>query len=238
MKIQGPRIIVAFDFAAQEPAMELLARLDPGQCRIKVGKEMFTRFGPDLVRAIIGKGFDVFLDLKYHDIPNTVAAACKAAADLGVWMLNVHASGGRKMMVAAREALEGYAQRPLLIGVTILTSLSRADIAEAGFSGEPVDNVLRLAALGQASGLDGVVCSPLETEAIRQSLGEDFLLVTPGVRPGGSSTDDQQRIKTPADAIRGGSSFLVIGRPITAAPDPMASLETIRREVEEALASG
>lgn len=235
MKIEGSRIIVAFDYPALAPAMALLDRLEPGACRIKIGKEMFTRFGPELVRQVIAKGFDVFLDLKYHDIPNTVAAACKAAADLGVWMVNVHASGGRKMMGAAREALEGYAQRPLLIGVTILTSLSRADIAEVGLAGEPEENVLRLATLGQAAGLDGVVCSPLETGAIRQALGGDFLLVTPGVRPGGSSADDQQRIKTPGDAIRGGSHFLVIGRPITGAADPMASLEAIRQEVAAAL---
>ncbi len=237
MKIEGPRIIVALDYPAAEPALDLLDKLDPELCRVKVGKEMFTRLGPDFVKGINERGFDVFLDLKYHDIPNTVAAACKAAADLGVWMVNVHTSGGRKMMEAARDALEASAHRPLLIGVTILTSLGREDIAEVGFEGEPGENVVRLAELGKSSGIDGVVCSPLETEAIRAAVGDDFLLVTPGVRPGGSASDDQKRIKTPGDAIRGGSSYLVIGRPITAASDPMRSLEAIRAEVDAALLS-
>lgn len=236
MNIEGPRIIVALDYPEAESAIALLGRLDPVLCRVKIGKEMFTRLGPDFVRSVIGRGFEVFLDLKYHDIPNTVAAACRAAADLGVWMVNVHASGGRKMMEAARDALELTAHRPLLIGVTILTSLGAEDISEIGFSGEPAENVVRLAALGKASGLDGVVCSPLETEAIRTAVGEEFLLVTPGVRPADSASDDQKRIKTPADAIRGGSSYLVIGRPITAAKDPKASLDSILQEVETALA--
>ena len=238
MNIEGPRIIVALDFPSAEQAIALLDQLEPDSCRVKIGKEMFTLMGPDFVRSVIDRGFDVFLDLKYHDIPNTVAAACRAAADLGVWMVNVHASGGRKMMEAARDALEQSANRPLLIGVTILTSMGAEDIVEIGFSGEPGENVVRLASLGKSSGLDGVVCSPLETEAIRSAFGEDFLLVTPGVRPGGSSTDDQKRIKTPADAIHGGSSYLVVGRPITAALDPMASLASIRQEVDSALADG
>ncbi|MBF0256105.1 MAG: orotidine-5'-phosphate decarboxylase, partial [Gammaproteobacteria bacterium] len=168
----------------------------------------------------------------YHDIPNTVAAACRAAASLGVWMVNVHASGGGKMMAAAREALDSQPKPPLLIGVTILTSLSQADIGEIGYTGTPEQNVVRLAQLGQASGLDGVVCSPLETEAVRAATSRDFLLVTPGVRPGGSSSDDQQRIKTPADAIRGGSDYLVIGRPITGAQDPAAALAAIEADIE------
>ena len=235
MKITGSRIIVALDYPEAAPAWALIDQLDPGTCRLKVGKEMFTRLGPEFVRRLVDRGFDVFLDLKYHDIPNTVAAACRAAADLGVWMLNVHASGGRRMMVAAREALEPLAQRPLLVGVTILTSLGQEDIAEIGYTGNAEDNVVRLASLAKESGLDGVVCSPMETTVLRIALGEDFLLVTPGVRPGGSSTDDQRRIKTPAEAITGGSSFLVIGRPVTAAPDPAASLDAIAREVDLAL---
>ncbi|MEO5342064.1 MAG: orotidine-5'-phosphate decarboxylase [Gammaproteobacteria bacterium SHHR-1] len=230
-----PRIIIALDFPSAEPALALLQGLPPGACRVKIGKEMFTRLGPDFVRAVIDRGFDVFLDLKYHDIPNTVAAACRAAADLGVWMLNVHASGGRRMMAAARAALAERDNPPLLIGVTMLTSLAEADIAEIGYGGSPEQNVLRLARLGQEAGLDGVVCSPLESAAVRAALGDGFLLVTPGVRPGGSSEDDQQRIKTPADAIRSGSDYLVIGRPITGAADPAAALAAIQAEVQGAL---
>jgi orotidine-5'-phosphate decarboxylase len=231
----GPRVIVALDFPAAAPALALVERLDPAQCRLKVGKELFTRLGPGLVQDLAARGFQVFLDLKYHDIPNTVAAACAAAADLGVWMLNLHASGGRRMMAAARERLEGLAQRPLLIAVTILTSLGSEDLAEVGFSGDPEANVLRLAALTEAAGLDGVVCSPREAAAIRAQAGPGFRLVTPGVRPASAALDDQKRVMTPADAIRAGASYLVVGRPITAAPDPLASLAAINREIAAAL---
>ena len=229
--IAGPRIIVALDYPAAEPALELVSGLDPSLCRLKVGKEMFTRLGPAFVERLAGMGFDIFLDLKFHDIPNTVAAACDAAADLGVWMMNVHASGGRRMMEAARERLEQRRQRPLLIGVTILTSLEQADIAEVGYQGEPAENVLRLARLTDASGLDGIVCSPREAAEVRPQVRDGFLLVTPGVRPKSAATGDQKRVMTPADALANGSDYLVIGRPITGAPDPLQSLRDIQAEI-------
>jgi len=235
MSSNEPRVIVALDFPTTGPAFDLLARIDPTQCRVKIGKEMFTRAGPAFVEQVAAEGFDIFLDLKYHDIPNTVAAACAAAADMGVWMVNVHASGGRKMMTAAAERLAGLDQRPLLIGVTILTSLVDDDLEEIGYSGSPADNVLRLAALAEESGLDGVVCSPLEVGPLRAQRSAGFRLVTPGVRPAGTSVDDQKRIMTPGDAIRAGASYLVVGRPITAAPDPLDSLIAINAEVAGAL---
>jgi orotidine-5'-phosphate decarboxylase len=235
MQSNDPRVIVALDFPAPTPALKLLERLDPAHCRVKIGKEMFTRAGPAFVEQVAANGFEVFLDLKYHDIPNTVAAACAAAADLGVWMINVHAAGGRKMMHAAADRLAGLASRPLLIAVTILTSLGEEDIAEIGYSGTPAENVARLAALAEDSGLDGVVCSPLEVAPLRAERGSGFRLVTPGVRPAGAAADDQRRIMTPGDAIRAGASYLVIGRPITAAADPLASLAAINAEVAAAL---
>ena len=231
MSTQDPKVIVALDFPSTEPVFALLDRIDPSKCRVKIGKEMFTRAGPAFVEQVAAKGFDIFLDLKYHDIPNTVAAACAAAADLGVWMINVHASGGRKMMTAAAERLAGMKVRPKLIAVTILTSLAQDDLAEIGYPGSPADNVLRLAELAEDSGLDGVVCSPLEVEPLRSQLGKQFLLVTPGVRPAGAATDDQKRIMTPGDAIRAGASYLVVGRPITAAEEPALSLDAINAEV-------
>jgi orotidine-5'-phosphate decarboxylase len=237
MNAHDPRIIVALDFPDTRPAFDLLSQIDPEQCRVKIGKEMFTRAGPAFVEKVMAQGFQVFLDLKYHDIPNTVAAACAAAADLGVWMLNVHASGGRKMMTLAAERLAALSgDRPLLIAVTILTSLAQEDIAEIGYPGTPAENVSRLAALAEQSGLDGVVCSPLEVDALRAERGAGFRLVTPGVRPAGTGTDDQKRIMTPGDAIRAGASYLVVGRPVTAAADPLASLQAINAEVREALA--
>ncbi len=226
-----PRIIVALDFPSPGPALELVSGLDPSLCRLKVGKEMFTRLGPAFVENLAAKGFDIFLDLKFHDIPNTVAAACAAAADLGVWMINLHASGGRKMMEAARDRLEGLPQRPLLIAVTILTSLGQQDIQEVGYSGSPAENVVRLAKLTDAAGLDGIVCSPLEAAAVRPEVNEDFLLVTPGVRPGSAALDDQRRVMTPLDALNNGADMLVIGRPITAAEDPLQSLRDIQAEI-------
>jgi orotidine-5'-phosphate decarboxylase len=195
---------------------------------------MFTRFGPGFVEQFVNRGFDVFLDLKFHDIPNTVAAACAAAADLGVWMVNVHASGGRRMMEAARDRLESFPKRPLLTAVTILTSLGAEDIAETGFQGEPEENVRRLARLAQDSGVDGVVCSPLEAAQVRAQAGDEFLIVTPGVRPGSTAPDDQKRIMTPAAAVANGADYLVIGRPITAAADPLQSLRDIRKELAAA----
>jgi orotidine-5'-phosphate decarboxylase len=227
---------VALDFPRGADALALADRLAPRSCRLKVGKEMFTREGPALVAQLRDRGFEVFLDLKYHDIPNTVAAACAAAADLGVWMINVHASGGRKMMTAAAERLASFRERPLLIAVTVLTSMGAEDLAEIGLAVSPESQVLRLAALAQSSGLDGVVCSPRESAAIRAQAGAGFQLVTPGVRPASASLDDQKRVMTPGDAIRAGSDYLVVGRPITAAADPLASLAAIDAEVQAALA--
>ena len=229
--MNNPKIIVALDFAVQKDALALVDRLDPKLCRLKVGKEMFTACGPALVETLIQRGFEVFLDLKFHDIPNTVASACKAAARLGVWMVNVHALGGSRMMEAAREALDGVPSRPKLIAVTVLTSMGRADLNELGIPGEPHETVLRLAKLAQASGLDGVVCSAQEAASLRQELGTDFCLVTPGIRPAKASQDDQVRIVTPAEAIRLGSDYLVIGRPITKAADPLQVLQQINFEL-------
>ncbi|MBW9264074.1 MAG: orotidine-5'-phosphate decarboxylase [Candidatus Thiodiazotropha sp. (ex. Lucinisca nassula)] len=231
MNSSDSRVIVALDYSGQDRALALVDRLDPSLCRLKVGKEMFTRIGPSFIEVLRGRGYEVFLDLKFHDIPNTVAAACDAAADLGVWMVNLHASGGRRMMEAARERLESRSNRPLLIAVTILTSLSGEEIHEVGFSGDPADNVSRLAKLTQQSGLDGVVCSPREAGMLRGDLGHDFLLVTPGVRPKQATQDDQRRVMTPADAINAGSSYLVVGRPITAAADPIKALQSINLEI-------
>jgi orotidine-5'-phosphate decarboxylase len=228
------KIIIALDFQDESSTMALVDQLSPELCRLKVGKELFVRCGPGLVDKLISKGFDVFLDLKFHDIPNTVAAACRAAADMGVWMVNVHASGGRKMMSAAREAIEHAGDAPLLIGVTVLTSLGRTDIAEIGLNVEPEKQVLRLAQLAKESGLDGVVCSPLETLMLKNAMGRDFVLVTPGVRPKGADKGDQQRIMTPSQALSSGSDYLVIGRPITASTDPLRALQSIIKECQDA----
>jgi orotidine-5'-phosphate decarboxylase len=226
------KVIVALDFSTGEQALGLVGKLKPGSCRVKIGKELFTREGPALVRFLTEQGYDIFLDLKYHDIPNTVARACEAAAALGVWMINVHTSGGSRMMRAAAEALaQVEGRRPLLIGVTVLTSMDRADLDEIGLSADPEQQVLRLAKLAQASGLDGVVCSPREAALLRAELGTDFLLITPGVRPSGASRDDQSRVATPVDAVRDGADYLVIGRPITRAPEPAAALEQINQEL-------
>jgi orotidine-5'-phosphate decarboxylase len=224
---QAKPIIVALDFATASLASALVERLDPSRCRLKVGKELFTRSGPALVEQLQNRGFEVFLDLKFHDIPNTVAAACAAAADLGVWMVNLHISGGARMIEAARARLDCMSSRPLLIGVTLLTSLSREDLSAVGCPGEPGERVLALAALGHAAGLDGVVCSPLEAAAVRAAEGPGFRLVTPGVRPVGAALDDQVRVMTPREALAAGADDLVIGRPITAADDPLAALRAI-----------
>jgi orotidine-5'-phosphate decarboxylase len=227
-----PRVIVALDYADPSQALALVGRLSPEHCRLKVGKELFTRAGPALVEDLAKAGFDVFLDLKFHDIPNTVARACAAAADLGVWMVNIHALGGRRMMEAAREALaKSTTPRPLLTAVTILTSATAEDLAEVGLSAAPAVHVSRLAALAADCGLDGVVCSARETADLRQARGEDFLLVTPGIRPQGTGADDQRRTATPAEARRSGSDYLVIGRPVTMADDPMRVLLTVTSEI-------
>lgn len=227
----GPQIIVALDYADSGAALELVSGLDSSMCRLKVGKEMFTRFGPTFVEQLAAKGFDVFLDLKFHDIPNTVAAACAAVADLGVWMTNVHAAGGRKMMETAKDRLQQMENPPMLIAVTILTSLGQKDIEEIGYPGTPAENVVRLAQLTESSGLDGIVCSPLEVQEVRQLVGSEFRLVTPGVRPASSGQDDQTRIMTPKDALSAGSDYLVVGRPITQANDPMSALRNILTEI-------
>jgi orotidine-5'-phosphate decarboxylase len=224
-------LIVAFDFPTRAPADVLLKQLNPALCRIKIGKEMFTRYGPALVESCMHEGFEVFLDLKFHDIPNTVAGACRAAADLGVWMVNVHASGGRRMLDAAREALEQANSSTLLIAVTVLTSLAADELAEIGFRDSPEKTVFQLAQMAQAAGLSGVVCSPREAQVLRSALGQDFLLVTPGVRPLGADTDDQRRVMTPLEALQAGASYLVIGRPITGAPDPLQALLAIHQNM-------
>jgi orotidine-5'-phosphate decarboxylase len=234
--IEDPRVIVALDFPDGDQARQFVDRLEPGSCRLKIGKELFTREGPDLVRYFTANGHEVFLDLKFHDIPNTVACACRAAAALGVWMMNVHASGGSKMMSAARAALDELGPyRPLLIGVTVLTSMAGEDLRELGVNADPGEQVLRLARLAKASGLDGVVCSPQEASSLRDEFGQAFKLVTPGIRPKGASIDDQSRVLTPADAIRGGSDYLVMGRPITRAVDPASVLNHINQELQAAV---
>lgn len=231
-RLGPPKLVVALDFPAPDSAESLAARLDPAACRLKVGKELFVRGGPALVERLQHRGFDVFLDLKFHDIPNTVAQACKAAAELGVWMTNVHALGGSSMMAAAREAIESYRQRPLLIAVTVLTSHDEQVLREVGIVGTPEEAVMRLARLARQSGLDGVVCSAREAAALRSAEGKEFCLVTPGIRPANSVAGDQQRVMTPADAISAGSDYLVVGRPITAAQDPMAALQSICAEID------
>jgi orotidine-5'-phosphate decarboxylase len=226
-----PKIIVALDYADAASALALVARLDPRLCRLKIGKELFTVAGPQLVEKVQQRSFEVFLDLKFHDIPNTTAQACKAAANLGVWMVNVHASGGSRMMEAAREGLANFSQRPKLIAVTVLTSMAQADLAELGISATPAEQVSRLAALTQASGLDGVVCSAQEAALLRRQAGDEFCLVTPGIRPADANADDQSRIMTPRAALEAGSSYLVIGRPITKAADPLLALQQISVEI-------
>jgi len=222
-------IIVALDFPDAESTLRLLNQLDPGSCRVKVGKELFTRCGPELVKQIHGAGFEVFLDLKFHDIPNTVAGAVRASVDLGVWMVNVHAAGGRAMLDEARHALGS--STTLLTAVTVLTSLSARDLEEIGVEGYPEQQVLRLARLASDCGLHGVVCSAQEIELLRNNLAASFVLVTPGIRLAGDNAGDQKRIETPARALAKGSDYLVIGRPVTQARDPGAKLREILAEI-------
>lgn len=229
-------VIVVLDFPDAKSALDLAARLDSTECRLKVGKELHTAAGPQVVDALMHRGFDVFLDLKFHDIPNTVASACRVAASQGVWMMNVHASGGSRMMLAAREAVDVAGTKPLLIGVTVLTSLSDTDMAEIGFVGKTVDNVLRLASLTKECGLDGVVCSAQEATSLKAALGAEFQLVTPGIRLEGDAKGDQQRVVTPVDAIRMGADYLVIGRSISHAKDPVATLHSINQQLATVLA--
>jgi orotidine-5'-phosphate decarboxylase len=231
--MSDPKIIVALDYPQAQPALELIARLEPVLCRLKVGKELFTAAGPQLVEKCMQRGFEVFLDLKFHDIPNTTAQACKAAGSLGVWMVNVHALGGRKMMEAARSGIANCTRPPKLIAVTVLTSMAQEDLAGIGITATPAEMVLRLATLARDSGLDGVVCSAQEAALLRQHCGNNFCLVTPGIRPADAAVDDQSRIMTPAAAMKNGSSYLVIGRPITNAADPLLALQNISREIGE-----
>ena len=227
------KIIVALDYADKESALVLVNRLDPALCKLKVGKELFTAAGPAFVESLVKQGYDVFLDLKFHDIPNTVAKACQAAANLGVWMLNVHASGGMPMMQAAQEGLDkAYGVKaPLLIAVTVLTSMDESTLHTLGIQRSLSDHVLALAKLTEQAGLHGVVCSAQEAAMLKQALGSDFCLVTPGIRPADASQDDQTRIVTPKDAISSGSHYLVVGRPITKAADPLVALNTIIKNI-------
>jgi len=230
--MNDPKVVVALDFDKKQDALSFVDKIQPSDARLKVGKEMFTYFGPEFVKQLTGKGFDVFLDLKFHDIPNTVAKAVTAAADLGVWMVNVHASGGSQMMTKAKESLDTYGEdAPLLIAVTVLTSMNEADLRGLGIQKTPAEQVKFLADLTKQSGLDGVVCSAWEAEQLKSDLGKEFKLITPGIRPAGSAQDDQQRIMTPKKAIDVGVDYLVIGRPITKATDPQLILQEINSSI-------
>lgn len=224
------KIIVALDFPDDRSTMQLVDQLEPGLCRLKVGKELFTRCGPDIVSKLVSKGYDVFLDLKFHDIPNTVARACEAAAELGVWMLNVHSMGGHAMMEAARHALNGDGA-PMLIAVTLLTSNDDRDLTALGIQWNSAEFVSQMAGMAQQAGLDGVVCSAEEAILLKHKYGKDFTLVTPGIRLQNKSSDDQKRVATPKQAISDGADYLVIGRPITASNDPCKVLLTILSEI-------
>nr|WP_298248700.1 orotidine-5'-phosphate decarboxylase [uncultured Halomonas sp.] len=224
-------LIIALDYPSLDAALCMADRLDPARCRLKVGKELFTRSGPDVVEALHGRGFEVFLDLKFHDIPNTVAGAVEAAAEQGVWMVNVHAAGGRRMMEAARERLDRQGLSTRLIAVTVLTSMMAEDLAEAGVAASPAAQVERLAVLARDSGMHGVVCSAQESARLRELCGADFLKVTPGIRPAFAQAGDQRRVMTPGDAMAAGSTHLVVGRPITQAAEPMAALAAIEAEL-------
>ncbi|MCB5161679.1 orotidine-5'-phosphate decarboxylase [Marinomonas algarum] len=229
MSCQSP-IVVALDYPTMTQSIEMAKQLDPKQCRVKVGKELFTTSGPVILDELHKLGFEVFLDLKFHDIPNTVANAVDVAARAGVWMVNVHASGGRRMMEASANALQQRMDnKTLLIAVTVLTSMDQSDLREVGIDVTPEQHVKRLAALAKSSGMDGVVCSAQESSMLSTELGKDFVLVTPGIRPKGAAQGDQKRIMTPAEAMSAGSHYLVMGRPITQSPDPIATLTEVNR---------
>ncbi len=229
--IDDPKIVIALDYPSPQVALNFVQQLDPKLCRLKIGKELFTAAGPQLIETLISKGFGIFLDLKFHDIPTTVGKACEAASRLGVWMLNVHASGGSGMMEAAREGVDRSGQKPLLIAVTVLTSMNQSMLNEVGVTGSVAAQVLKLSLLTKKSGLDGVVCSAQEAPVLRKALGDDFCLVTPGIRPSDTNIDDQSRVVTPSQALALGSSYLVIGRPITQSPTPLETLIKINREL-------
>ncbi len=229
--ITDPKIVVALDYKDKADVLSLADRLDPRLCRLKVGKQLFTYHGAPLVERLSKRGFDVFLDLKFHDIPNTTAEACVAAADIGVWMVNVHAQGGKRMMSAAREALDKRGDAPLLIAVTVLTSMDQEDLVQLSNLRSPADTARHLAALAKDSGMDGVVCSAQEARDMKANFGSDFKLVTPGIRPAGSVQGDQKRIVTPQQAVQNGSDYLVIGRPITQSLDPVRVLQEINQQI-------
>lgn len=230
--LTDPRVIVALDFPDEAATLRFVRQLSPASCRLKVGKELFTASGRSLIEKLMAQGFQIFLDLKYHDIPNTVAAACRVAAEMGIWLTDMHALGGRRMMEAAAEAVANYRERPLLIGVTVLTSMEAADLAEIGIARSPEETVLALAHLAKSSGLDGTVSSAQEAVMLRREIGDDFCLVTPGIRLAAAHNDDQRRIMTPQAAIAAGSSYLVIGRPITQSPDPAGVLAHINASLQ------
>lgn len=230
--IQGPRLVVALDYPSAEPALALARRLAPARCRLKVGSELFVREGPSLVRQLVDLGYEVFLDLKFHDIPNTVAAACRAAAALDLWMINVHALAGSAALAAAREAVSAAPRPPLLVAVTVLTSHATDDLAELGLEADPDQLVERLAVLAQRHGLDGVVCSAREAAALRQRLPAEFRLVTPGIRPEWAVAGDQRRVVTPRRALQAGADYLVVGRPVTGAEDPIGAVARIEEELQ------
>lgn len=234
-----PKVIVALDYDTDAEALDFVSQLDPSTCNLKVGKELFTVAGPQFVSKLVDLNFRVFLDLKFHDIPNTTAMAVKAAANLGVWMCNVHASGGKVMMEKVREELDklpSTVARPIVIGVTVLTSMDQEQLNGIGIECSPKEQVLRLARLTKEAGLDGVVSSAQEAAMIKKEIGESFITVTPGIRPAGSDVGDQKRIMTPVDALNAGSDYLVIGRPITRAADPCAVLKAINSEIYQFLA--
>ncbi len=223
-------VIVALDFPSSEETLAFVRQLDPSVCQLKIGKELFTATGRSLVENLVNQGFKIFLDLKYHDIPNTVAQACKVAAQMGVWMVDMHASGGSRMMEAAAEAIANEHNKPLLIAVTVLTSMEQSDLTELGIQNTVEQQVINLATLAKKSGMDGVVCSAHEAKPLKQTLGNDFLLVTPGIRLSHGIHDDQRRIMTPSEALTAGSDFLVMGRPITQAKDPLLVLRSVNED--------
>lgn len=233
--MKGPRVIVALDFRDESKVLSLVDSLEPSECRLKVGSELFVACGPKLVERLVARGFEVFLDLKFHDIPNTVRAACAVARDLGVWMLTVHANGGRRMVEAAANALTGSGNTPLLVAVTVLTSIGHDDLVEIGLPGASDVWVSRLGQLAVEAGADGLVCSAHEVRDLRSKLGPAPVLVTPGIRPEGHSVGDQRRVVTPAEAIRAGADLLVIGRPVAQSHDPRGALLAIRSDISDAM---
>ena len=228
------RVIISLDFPEANKALDFCKKIDPKSCKIKIGKELFTSAGPEIIEKLRSLDFEIFLDLKYHDIPNTVANACRVATDLGVWMLNVHAAGGTRMMEAAYESIIKFGDsknRPLLVAVTVLTSMSSDDFVELAINNSIADQVLLLSKLAKSAGLDGVVCSGVEVDKLRREFGKDFCLVTPGIRLDDLNNDDQERIMTPCNAIKAGSNYLVIGRPITRASNPVKVINAINESI-------